>query len=135
MSDREMALLYLTKAQRDFKALTGMLDPDVFTHEIYGFHAQQAIEKALKAWIAGIGIQSPRYHDIAQLLELLKDNGQEVGELLELVEFNIYAVFYRYAENEVDPPPFKRKDIIIKIQSLLNLVESIINNGPNSLTV
>jgi HEPN domain-containing protein len=28
-----------------------MGDPQVFTDTIFGFHAQQAIEKAVKAWL------------------------------------------------------------------------------------
>jgi hypothetical protein len=36
----------LSIARRDLKALGGMLDADVFAYEIFGFHAQQAAEKA-----------------------------------------------------------------------------------------
>jgi HEPN domain-containing protein len=128
MSDYEAADLFLTKAHQDLKALTGMLDPDIFSDEIFGFHAQQAIEKALKAWIAILGIQSPKYHDLAQLLELLKDNGQDVESLWELVEFNVFAVFYRYAEKEIVPPLFKRPDVIKTIEALINHVDLFIKD-------
>lgn len=37
---------------KDLRALQGMSDPDVFADEVFGFHAQQAAEKALKAWLA-----------------------------------------------------------------------------------
>jgi hypothetical protein len=47
-SDRDHALLLLELAGKDHKALANMRDEDVFEEEIFGFHAQQAIEKTLK---------------------------------------------------------------------------------------
>lgn len=41
----------LRMSTKDFNALTGMLNhPEHFSDEVFGFHAQQAIEKASKAW-------------------------------------------------------------------------------------
>lgn len=45
----------MTTAQRDLRALAGMLDSQTFADEIFGFHVQQAAEKVLKAWIAALG--------------------------------------------------------------------------------
>jgi HEPN domain-containing protein len=55
MSDLDHARQMLGIAKRDLKALGGMLDSDVFAYEIFGFHAQQTAEKALKAWISALG--------------------------------------------------------------------------------
>ena len=49
-SDHGQDLLLM--ARKDFDALRGMLDNPLFADEIFGFHAQQAIEKSLKAWLA-----------------------------------------------------------------------------------
>ena len=57
MSAVEHARALLKSAYRDFRALTGMQDSGLFADEIFGFHAQQAIEKGLKAWIAGLEIE------------------------------------------------------------------------------
>ena len=54
--DREHAQTLLEMARKDARALSGMTDADVFADEIFGFHAQQVIEKALKAWCAHRGI-------------------------------------------------------------------------------
>jgi len=61
MSDegREHAHALLEMARKDVRALTGMTDPEVFADEIFGFHAQQAIEKALKA---GVHVGESRIH-------------------------------------------------------------------------
>jgi len=42
----------LFRARADFTALRHMGDERCFDDSIYGFHAQQAIEKAFKAWLA-----------------------------------------------------------------------------------
>jgi HEPN domain-containing protein len=49
MSDLDHARLMLNMAGKDLKALQNMLDMNAFANEIFGFHAQQAVEKALKA--------------------------------------------------------------------------------------
>ena len=42
-------------AQRDVRAVRGMVDDAVaFSDEIFGFHAQQAVEKSAKAWLGGL---------------------------------------------------------------------------------
>jgi hypothetical protein len=46
--DHRHSLLRL--ARRDFDALLGMQGSALFADAIFAFHAQQAVEKALKAW-------------------------------------------------------------------------------------
>ncbi len=62
-----------------------------------GFHAQQAVEKAIKAAIAFRGVEYPFTHDIQRLLEILKQEGggspPEEGLLPSLTP---YAVAARY---------------------------------------
>jgi HEPN domain-containing protein len=48
-----------------------------FSAQIYNqacFHAQQCIEKALKAWLRYRGAQAPRIHQLSLLLALLPDD-------------------------------------------------------------
>ncbi len=51
MENREEARRLLDVARKDLNALPGMMDVETFADEIFGFHAQQATEKALKAWL------------------------------------------------------------------------------------
>lgn len=54
MSDEGQRLLQL--AVRDLRVVRGMVaDETTFPDEIFGFHAQQAVEKAVKAWLSGHG--------------------------------------------------------------------------------
>lgn len=80
MSDREHARALLEMARKDWRALSGMeSDPDLFAEEVFGLHAQQAVEKALKAWIASRGLTYPFSHDVSELIALLKDDNADAG--------------------------------------------------------
>jgi len=72
-------------ASKDLRALSGMTDPGVFAEEIFGFHAQQAIEKALKAWLAWLDVEYPRTHDLSLLLSLLRERGADTAPFEDLI--------------------------------------------------
>jgi HEPN domain-containing protein len=52
-----------------------MLDVGAVTDSIVGFHAQQAVEKSLKAVLAVKGVDFPFTHDIEGLVELCEAEG------------------------------------------------------------
>lgn len=58
-------------AQRDLRALKGMLNRDTFANEVFGFFVQQAAEKGLKAWLTLLGDVYPFTHDLGLLLQRL----------------------------------------------------------------
>ncbi len=64
MNDLEHARNLLTLAYHDLTALKGMQDAEMFTDGIFGFLAQQSVEKALKACISTQGGTYPTVHDI-----------------------------------------------------------------------
>jgi hypothetical protein len=49
-SDRDHAQQLWEMATKDHQALANRRDANKFAEEIFGFHAQQVIEKGLKAW-------------------------------------------------------------------------------------
>jgi HEPN domain-containing protein len=59
MNDPEPARDMLRAAHRGLKALKGMFDSEIFDDAIFGFHAQQTVEKSLKAWIVAAGTEPP----------------------------------------------------------------------------
>lgn len=62
------AKLVLIMAGKDLRALRLMLNPESADDEIFGFHAQQSVEKSLKAWITALGQEHPYKHDLHPLL-------------------------------------------------------------------
>jgi HEPN domain-containing protein len=62
-----------------------------------GFHAQQAVEKALKAVLAKHGVEFPYTHNIGLLMRLCEDQGYELpAQLLESDRLTPYAAAIRY---------------------------------------
>ncbi len=102
MSDREHARTLLAIGRRDLKALRGMSDSTIFDDEVFGFHAQQAVEKALKSWLSLLGVRYPRIHDLEELSATLESSGADaerrVTGLLGLTDF---AVQMRYEAGDV----------------------------------
>lgn len=74
--------------------------PDTYLKDLC-FDAQQAAEKAVKALMIKRGIDFPYVHDLAQLLSLLKESGEEipdaVGQARKLTRF---ATVTRYSMNQ-----------------------------------
>ena len=130
MSDIDDARLMQTKAKQDLSALRGMMDKTIFAEEIFGFHAQQAVEKSLKAWLALIGVDFPLIHDLEELFALLKDQGQAVPDIFQsLVDLTDFSIQFRYDtyidfEDELD-----RDEIIQKVQNFVDHVEQLLNNA------
>lgn len=96
MSDQEHARDILEAARRDLRALRAMTDIGAFPDEIFGFHAQQAVEKALKSWLASLSVTFPKTHDLKRLFDLLAERGISTDDLERFVDLNAFAVQYRY---------------------------------------
>jgi HEPN domain-containing protein len=78
MSPAEDALLLLAIVRRHLRSLGLSLDP-AYPDEDWGFTAQQAVEKLLKAWIVLADRRPPRVHDLEDLVALA---GQQLDHLL-----------------------------------------------------
>src|SRR4051794_15876126 len=66
--DREQAELLLRKAVEDQAVLVALAENPEIADAALGFHAQQAVEKALKAVLAARGDDFPWTHDLQLLL-------------------------------------------------------------------
>jgi HEPN domain-containing protein len=99
------------KATEDARVVAALTDSREISDEIIGFHAQQALEKWLKAVIAFRGLREERVHDIGRLLQILEKAGVELPERAEeLDELTIYAMPLRYGEL-IDLEPLDRDAI------------------------
>jgi hypothetical protein len=134
MSDPEHARALLRTARKDLDALRGMMSLPVgsseefFSDEIFGFHAQQAAEKSLKAWIASLGLRYPRSHDLMALIEVLTEAGENTEDLDPLVDLNPFAVEYRYELIDSDDEKLDRPGIFATVSALFD--RSVAQVGP-----
>jgi HEPN domain-containing protein len=127
-SDKDHAKQLLDMANKDHSALSNMLDSENFSDEVFGFHAQQTIEKALKAWIAVRGLVYPKSHDVSALVKILRDDGQDLSKFPNLEDYTVFAVQYRYEayddEDEID-----RGEAVEKTQLFLSHVQGILDSS------
>ena len=113
--------------------------------EMYGFHAQQAVENALKAWLSAADLEYRRVHDLEEVADkVLGDPAEsdtlaaaQLRLLLDYTSFQnpdhpherenwltLYAVAYRYSGasfrmNELDRNRFRR-EISVAVQTFIN---------------
>jgi HEPN domain-containing protein len=114
---REAAVL-LAMASKDIDLLRFIVSSDLVADEIFGFHAQQAVEKSLKAWVYLAGGTFDRIHDVRRLLIVLQDAGFDVKPYKELISLNSFAVQFRYESMEEDDVPLDRTDTLLKAEAL-----------------
>lgn len=133
MSDLEHARLMLDAARRDLAAVAGMADACVFAEEIFGFHAQQAVEKALKGWLSLAGVLYPRTHDLEQLFAMLAESGQAVPDpFRSLTDLTDFAVALRYEAFEQDAERLDRSAVTRQVRDFLTWVEKLEQRAASS---
>ncbi len=94
---RELVKQWLTKAEQDLTAARILLQANPFVLCIVCFHAQQAAEKALKAYLAWEQIDFPKTHNIGALIMLISGVNKELADgLMPARILSDYAVEGRY---------------------------------------
>ncbi len=101
--DREEAERLLRKADQDEAVVRRCAEMPEIADSIIGFHAQQAVEKSLKAVLAAGGEAFPWTHDLRFLLECL-DHATIAypGWVAEARRLTPWAVEFSYGETVDD---------------------------------
>ena len=103
---RELAREWLAKADVDLSAARALLATAAHFDAV-AFHAQQAAEKALKAFLVWHQVEFPKTHDIKRLLVLCRhDDAALARALAAAAELTPYGAEYRYPG---DYPPFLKE--------------------------
>ena len=93
----------IANAERYLSDLAVLTENPRSSQETIGFHAQQALENALKGWISALDADYGNTHDLADLTAIVRqhpaENDTPAGE--QLAWLTEYAVRYRYAGAEV----------------------------------
>ncbi len=122
-SKTEFVKNWLVKANEDIAVVDELMRSDVsaFTSSIC-FHAQQAVEKFLKAFLAYKDVDFSKTHDVDYLLSLcinIENAGFSSIDLKSLAEF---AVSVRYPDDFFVPAESEAKeysDIAVEIKRLV----------------
>lgn len=70
--------------------------PKQCPHRLVAYHAQQCVEKSLKAYLVCRSVEFPFTHNISLLLELCEDRAEWAHDLTSAEELSPYAVSLRY---------------------------------------
>ncbi len=125
----ESSRILLRKAEEDATAVrefAGNLD---IGDSIIGFHAQQAVEKWLKAVTAAGGVRHSTIHDIDRLIEIVEATGIEVPlDRDRLAVLTQYAVPFRYDEL-LDAESLEREVLVALVDEVAAWVADQIGSG------
>jgi len=115
---RDLARILARKAEGDAKAMRRLASDPEIDDEAVGFHAQQAIEKWLKAVMALYGLEEARIHDLGRLLEILSEAAVDSPPGADwLDDLSIYAVPMRYADL-LDAEPLDRHAVLALVDEI-----------------
>lgn len=95
----DLAGTLLGRARADAAALARLSSDEGIDDAIVGFHAQQAVEKSVKAVLAAHSVDFPFVHDIGRLVRLLDTAGVDrPSRADEAIELSPWAAEPRYGE-------------------------------------
>ena len=122
----EEARRSLKLADRDIAAFRVLAASTAVHPSIVGFHAQQAVEKCLKAVLFSRQVEFERIHDLMRLTVILERTGLHlpVGEQ-EMIRLNPFAVTFRYDDLEVSQ--FSSSDAERMLETVRNWAEAQVN--------
>ncbi|WP_211363082.1 HEPN domain-containing protein [Thermochromatium tepidum] len=104
-SPLELAQGLLSRARDDAFVVRRLMADAAVPAWVLGFHAQQAVEKALKAVLSATGVAYPRTHNLVMLVELLRATCALPPDADEFGRLTPFGVVMRYEDVAVDTPP------------------------------
>jgi HEPN domain-containing protein len=116
MSPAEDAALLLRIVRRHLQAMRLNLNP-LYPDEEWGFQAQQAFEKLLKAQLVLRDQPAPRTHELLDLALLLNEQLPE-----ELLQLQVFAVEARYEDGPFALPT-SRDELLAELERRLKGLE------------
>ncbi len=126
---REEAERFMRMARRDEAAFRALPSSATVDFSIACFHAQQAVEKALKAVMFLHGVEFRRTHDLEELSGTLADAGVSIPlEEDELRRLTPYAVEFRYDDEPMSL--VSREQSIAYTSRVLGWADKILANFP-----
>ncbi len=126
---QDVARVLLKKAAQD-EALVRKIGSDTdITDEIVGFHAQQAVEKQIKAVLTAHGIPFLKSHALSYLVGLVEEHQIDAPATLEeATTLTPWAVGFRYEGDE--PPALDRVGALKLVVEVREWAETQIATPP-----
>jgi len=103
---------WITRAENDLLNIRNNLAAKVTPWDTVCFHAQQAAEKALKAFLVARGETPPHTHDLVFLLSQCETYDATLGNLAQGCEqLTYYGVHSRYPDDIYEPQESEAREL------------------------
>lgn len=119
---------WLRRARSDLMLASIPLPQGVLYNELC-FHAQQAVEKSLKAVLIHYGIEFRKVHDIDYLVSLLPSQVELPLEAEQMADLTSYAVTSRYPGDYEEISQNDYQEALRVAQVVFAWAERIVGNG------
>jgi hypothetical protein len=126
----DVANVLLTKARGDEAGLRVLGEHPEVPDDVVGFHAQQAVEKQIKAVLTAHGIRFDKTHELSYLVGLIDENKIDAPPALEEAGMlTDWAVEFRYEGDE--PPALDRAGALMLVVKVREWAEAQIAAVPS----
>jgi HEPN domain-containing protein len=119
---------WMEYAQSDL-ALAKQTPPPGVLRVMLCFHAQQAAEKAVKAVLIHHGVEFPRTHSIARLMDLVPPAIPRTPALLAADRLTAYATVVSYPYEKVTVSEQDYREALDSAQAVFVWAEGIVREG------
>ncbi len=118
---------WIKKAEGDYLVIKHEINSNKPVYDAICFHAQQSIEKYLKALINEYEIVIPKIHDLNTLLNICKPFFPEIEKYKEEISnLSTFAITFRYPGE--DASKLEAKYSIDTLKKIRRLMRKIIRN-------
>ena len=113
---------WLEKAENDWRTAAAVLGQDPPINDAAAFHAQQCVEKTLKAYLVWREHEFEKTHDLRALVELCADHDAAFLDHRDAVQpITAYAVRFRYPVAR-DPTEQEVRDALAVVETVRRFV-------------
>jgi HEPN domain-containing protein len=114
---------WLTRAERDLLAAAGVLQGAIVLSEMAAYHAQQAMEKALKAFLTAHNRPFPKTHDLERLVRWCENVLPAFTQFVATAQtLNPYASQFRYPGGPLEPSRKEAEEALRMADAVLRFV-------------
>jgi len=123
---------WLRRSRSDLALARAPLPPGVLYNELC-FHAQQAVEKSIKAVLVHRGIEFRKVHHLDYLIGLIPGDIPVPPEAADAVGLTNYAVVSRYPGDYEDIMEEAYQEAVLIAQAIVAWAEDTILRGENTV--
>ena len=123
---------WLVRADLDLQIATLALEATPVLGAGAAYHAQQAGEKALKAYLTAYGVVFPRTHELEPLLRACAPIDARFRQFVSVAQtLTPYASEFQYPGQRLEPPEFEARQAVQDATRIVEFVRQLLGRAPS----